>query len=40
MVMTFTCHNDYDTMKPYKAITDKTKQNAMLSSFKNGKERP
>ena len=40
MVMTFTGHNDYDTMKPYIALTDKTRQNAMLSSFKIGEERP
>lgn len=36
MVMTFTGHNDYDTMKPYIALTDKTRQNAMLNSFKMG----
>ena len=40
MVMTFTGHNDYDTMKPYIALTDKTRQNALLSSFKMGEERP
>ena len=34
MVMTFTGHNDYDTMKPYIALTDKTRQNALLNSFK------
>ena len=39
MVMTFTGHNDYDTMKPYIALTDKTRQNAMLNSFKMGEER-
>ncbi len=39
MVMTFTGHNDYDTMKPYIALTDKTRQNAILSSFKMGEER-
>lgn len=40
MVMTFTGHNDYDTMKPYIALTDKTRQNAILNSFKMGEERP
>lgn len=39
MVMSFTGHNDYDTMKPYIALTDKTRQNALLSSFKIGEER-
>ena len=34
IVMTFTGHNDYDTMKPYIALTDKTRQNALLNSFK------
>ena len=37
MVMTFTGHSDYDTMKPYIALTDKTRQNALLNSFKIGK---
>ena len=39
MVMTFTGHADYDTMKPYIALTDKTRQSALLSSFKMGEER-
>ena len=30
MVMTFTGHNDYDTMKPYIALTDKTRQDKTL----------
>lgn len=34
MVMTFTGHADYDTMKPYIAMTDKKRQNALLNSFK------
>lgn len=38
MVMTFTGHNDYDTMKPYIALTDKTRQSALLNSFKMGEE--
>ena len=38
-VMTFTGHSDYDTMKPYIALTDKTRQNALLNSFKIGEER-
>ena len=33
MEMTFTGHADYDTMKPYIALTDKTRQSALLSSF-------
>ena len=38
MVMTFTGHNDYDTMKPYIVLTDKTRQSALLNSFKMGEE--
>ena len=34
MVMSFTGHEDYDTMKPYIALTDKKRQNALLNSFK------
>ena len=34
MVMTFTGHSDYDTMKPYIALTDKKRQSALLDSFK------
>ncbi|MBQ0081292.1 MAG: hypothetical protein KBS95_07100 [Alistipes sp.] len=40
MVMTFTGHADYDTMKPYIAMTDKKRQNALLNSFKMEDERP
>ena len=40
MVMTFTGHADYDMMKPYIALTDKTRQSALLSSFKMGEEKP
>ena len=36
MVMTFTGHADYDTMKPYIALTDKKRQTALLDSFKMG----
>lgn len=39
MVMTFTGHADYDTMKPYIALTDKKRQTALLDSFKMGEER-
>ncbi len=34
MVMTFTGHTDYDTMKPYIALTDKKRQSALLDNFK------
>ena len=34
VVMTFTGHEDYDTMKPYIALTDKKRQKALLNSFK------
>ena len=34
MVMSFTGHENYDTMKPYIALTDKKRQNALLNSFK------
>ena len=34
MVMSYTGHADYDTMKPYIALTDKKRQNALLNSFK------
>lgn len=40
MVMTFTGHADYDTMKPYIAMTDKKRQNALMNSFKMEEERP
>ena len=40
MVMTFTGHADYDTMKPYIAMTDKKRQNALMNSFKMEDERP
>jgi len=33
IVMTFTGHEDYDSLKPYIAITDKTRQNLMTSIF-------
>ena len=36
MVMTFTGHADYATMKPYIALTDKKRQTALLDSFKMG----
>ena len=39
MVMTFTGHNKYNTMKPYIALTDKTIQSALLNGFKMGEER-
>ena len=29
IVMTFTGHEDYDSLKPYIAITDKTRKNLM-----------
>jgi hypothetical protein len=31
--MTFTGHADYDTMKPYIVITDKTRKNLMTTMF-------
>lgn len=34
MVMTFTGHADYDSMKPYIAIADKKRQSVLLDSFK------
>ena len=40
MVMTFTGHTDYNTMKPYVAMTDKKRKNVLLDSFKMGEERP
>lgn len=33
LVMTFTGHEDYDTMKPYIALTDKTRKNMMETNF-------
>lgn len=38
MVMTYTGHADYDTMKPYIALTDKKRQNALLNCFQMKKE--
>lgn len=32
-VMTFTGHEDYDSLKPYIAITDKTRKNLMMTMF-------
>ncbi len=40
MVMSFTGHEDYDTMKSYIALTDKSRKNALMNSFKMGEERP
>ena len=34
VVMTFTGHEDYDTMKPYIALTDKTRKKCMEDNFK------
>lgn len=33
VVMSYTGHEDYDTMKPYIALTDKTRKNLMQTSF-------
>ena len=33
IVMTFTGHEDYDSLKPYIAITDKTRKNLMTAMF-------
>lgn len=33
LVMTFTGHEDYDTMKPYIAMTDKTRKKMMDTNF-------
>ena len=33
IVMTFTGHEDYDSLKPYIAITDKTRKNLMTTMF-------
>jgi len=33
LVMTYTGHEDYETMKPYIALTDKTRKNMMASNF-------
>lgn len=33
LVMTYTGHEDYDTMKPYIALTDKTRKNMMDTNF-------
>lgn len=33
VVMTFTGHEDYDTMKPYIALTDKTRKKCMEDTF-------
>ena len=32
-MMTFTGHKDYDSLKPYIAITDKTRKNLMAKMF-------
>ena len=34
IVMTFTGHEDYDSLKPYIAITDKTRKNLMTTMFR------
>ena len=33
LVMSYTGHEDYDTMKPYIALTDKTRKNMMATNF-------
>ena len=33
IVMTFTSHEDYDPLKPYIAITDKTRKKMMETNF-------
>ena len=33
LVMSYTGHEDYDTMKPYIALTDKTRKNLMTTMF-------
>ena len=33
MMVTFTGHEDYDTMKPYIALTDKTRKKMMETNF-------
>ena len=33
IVMTFTGHEDYDSLKPYIAITDKTRKSLMTTMF-------
>ena len=33
IVMTFTGHEDYDSLKPYIVITDKTRKNLMTTMF-------
>lgn len=33
VVMSYTGHEDYDTMKPYIALTDKTRKHLMETSF-------
>ena len=33
IVMTFTGHEDYDSLKPHIAITDKTRKNLMTTMF-------
>ena len=40
MVMTFTGHTDYNTMKPYVAMTDKKRKNVLLDSFRMGEKCP
>ena len=33
MMVTFTGHEDYDSLKPYIPITDKTRKNLMTTMF-------
>ncbi len=33
LVMSYTGHEDYDTMKPYIALTDKTRKKMMETNF-------
>ena len=33
MMVTFTGHEDYDSLKPYLPITDKTRKNLMTTMF-------
>ena len=33
LVMTYTRHEDYDTMKPYIALTEKTRKKMMETNF-------
>ena len=34
IVMSFTGHEEYDSLKPYIAITDKTRKNLMTTMFR------